>query len=300
MVPWEEFPLLADGTRTFGGQVEDEWNTIRRVSDVWGEGRIPPLLAKSAENNTLVFEEIGGTRMDQIVKWSGWARSHSRPNAAVVFQAGIWLRILHDATFERTEVIDIPGVVHAVRQILRSKGLESTRYGAQALRLLDGARSLVGGRGKVEVPVCLQHGDYSLPNLIWDHRRQHLWIADFEHSRPGNILQDLGSFLFNLRSKYMLPWASRRIVMGLEEAFWTGYGPLPGHTLVMANAIATARIFYHLLPRLLTRRTRRGWVAGLTASLYRGFIEPFAIERLPKIPVQPSRLSASKSALYAD
>ena len=75
----------------------------------------------------------------------------------------------------------------------------STPYAELALRVLESARSGLSSRTSLRVPVALNHGDFSLPNLIWNHDRQHLWVVDFELSALRPIFYDLCTMIFELR-----------------------------------------------------------------------------------------------------
>ena len=299
VVPWEELRLLRQEALPFGGQVESEWNAITRLQGLIPGHRIPTPVGKSVEHGTLVFEAVSGTRMDHRVHWSGWSRTRARSNARVLFEAGTWLRKVHEATFERTESLDVRDVAGAIRQILQVRRVEHTRYGELALKSFASVSAELSGSGKLQVPVCLQHGDFSLPNMIWDDRRHRLWIIDLEHSRPAMILQDLVSIILNLRSRYVYPFTSLSVVMGLEDAFWTGYGETRWEIRAMANAIATASIFYKLFPKLLTRRARRGRMAGLAAAVYRIAIEPRIVKRIRENANLRANAACSQAALLA-
>jgi hypothetical protein len=77
-------------------------------------------------------------------------------------------------------------------------------------------------------------------------------------------------------------WPSKSLrtaVKTLEEAFWRGYGAISVDLAAALDAISTARLFYFLLPRLLHRGKRRGWVAGAEASFYIRWLEPLMIKR---------------------
>ena len=300
VVPWEELRLLRQEALPFGGQVESEWNAITRLNRLIPDHRIPAPMGKSVEHGTLVFEAVSGTRMDHRVHWAGWSRTRARSNARVVFEAGTWLRRVHEATFERTESVDVREVARTIQQILRIQGVEHTRYGGLALRSFASVSADLASRGKLDVPLCLQHGDFTLPNLIWDDRVQRLWIIDLEHSRPATVLQDLASLILNLRSRYVYPFTSRSVVMALEDAFWNGYGETPRETRALANAIATACIFYKLLPKLLTRGARRGRLAGLAAAIYRSAIEPSIVRRILANSRPPVSAPCPQAALVAD
>lgn len=114
---------------------------------------------------------------------------------------------------------------------------------------------------------------------MWDTERDRVILIDLEHSAYGNVLHDLCNFVFNLRTQLLYPFISASIVKALESAFWEGYGTTSDGILAAVNAIATARLFYFLLPRRLSRRDRHGWVGSLQSALYGRFFEPAMIER---------------------
>ena len=293
LFPLEHAARISEATRPIGDQVEAEANMVLKFQDLAGNKHTPALLGMSARNRTLVFEELEGTRLDRLVKWSRHKQSKAEPSTAAMFQAGGWLKQVHDASFEGKEIVDIHEMLETVGNFLRSERLESTLYAFHALRALENVFQSLGGRGAISAPVAVSHGDFSLANLLWDDNRNRLWIIDFEHSRSRTILHDLASIIFNLRARLLYPLTAGPSVLALEKAFWNGYGTVDEDAVAVVNAIAIARIFYHLLPRLLTRRARRGLAAGIAASVYRSVFQPFMIRRV--IDFGPCGKSAGKA-----
>lgn len=278
--PQGEAALLREPTKPFGGSAGAEWNMMREIQALVGDSHIPRPEGVAAGLGTLVLEEIHGARMDRYTPWSGWNRGRLLTCARVLCLAGAWLRKLHDASVVDHEELQAHETERTVGEILRLKGLRSTRFAPLALAPLEDACREIAAAGDVRVPVCIQHGDFSLPNLVWDTLRQRLWVIDLEHSTRGSILHDLSAITFNLQSQLLYPWRSASVVASLEEAFWAGYGPVSEPIRAMVHAIATARVFYHLLPKLTTRRQRRGWLAGATAAAYIRLLEPAMVRRI--------------------
>jgi hypothetical protein len=84
------------------------------------------------------------------------------------------------------------------------------------------------------------------------------------------------------------PLIPQRVILGAERSFWDGYGSIPEEIPVLVGALASARIFYYSLPRLSSRRKRRGWLKGMTASLYQKFLENIVASRRLGVAAQPA------------
>jgi hypothetical protein len=269
--------------RAVDNQIETEWNMTHQMRALVGDSCIPAPLGKSIEKRIFVSVEVKGTRLDHLMKWSRWDESRAKSCEIAMFRAGALLRKAHERSFQRIETVDPLEVMQKIRNYLRVKGLESTKYATLALKPVEAARQQLRGRAKLNVPFALNHGDFSLPNLIWDSINRRIWLVDFELSGYKTILHDLGTIIFSLRANLMNPLASHT-TLNFERAFWAGYGLISEDIIAFVNAVASSRIFYYLFPKLLTRRERRGWLAGVTASAYRALFERSVIERILTIP----------------
>ncbi len=281
VTPETELDLLLHPEKSFGGSVESEYRMFTRIATPEGNVHLPTILGKSAEEGTLVFEELQGIRMDSYVRWRRWGSSTLHASTSLIVRAAAWLRNLHRDTFDGNDDISTSDVLQTIRSIVTLNDLESTRYGELALGILSTyADSL--NTATLQVPRCVCHADFSFNNLIWDRRRNRLNVIDFEHSVFGNVLYDLCGFIFYLRSHLLLPFTSASVVKAWEEAFWAGYGVVSNDIAATVNALATGRLFFFLLPRLINRRQRRGWIAGAEAAFYIRWFEPTMIERTLK------------------
>lgn len=79
------------------------------------------------------------------------------------------------------------------------------------------------------------------------------------------------------------PLTSQTAVQRCERSFWDGYGGIPEELFVFVNALASARLFYYTLPRLLKWSVDRGRWAGIKAFLYTRALEPFVVQRILRI-----------------
>jgi hypothetical protein len=100
------------------------------------------------------------------------------------------LRTLHDSSTQGYEIIDLEEVLDSLRTLLRMRRLEFTRYGLLATTVMECA--LANPRTSVRVPAALNHGDFTLSNLLWDKKFDQLWVIDFELAAHRPILHDLG------------------------------------------------------------------------------------------------------------
>ena len=197
-----------------------------------------------------------------------------------IYQAGAWLRALHESSTQGCETIEFVEVANALRGLIRRKKLEGTLYGVWALRALELLARHRGPRSSFHMPVALNHGDFSLPNLIWDRYREHLWVVDFELSARKSILHDLCAMIFELRKPLLYPPTSELTVRLLESAFWAGYGAIAEDFFVFVSALATARLFYMSFPRILTLPERRGWRGWLKATVYKALFHRYVTARV--------------------
>jgi hypothetical protein len=261
-------------------QIAAELNLVEKIRSQAGRHSIPALLGHSVEDRILVFELIRGLRMDRHVNWAWPTARRVRSVEAAMFQAGSWLRALHDSSFREYETIDLREAIDALSALMRRKQIESMPYTGLALKVLEFARQGLNPRTSVRVPVALNHGDFSLPNLLWNHEHKHLWVVDFELSSYRPILHDLCTLIATLRRQLLMPLTSPRVVQLLEDAFWRGYGPIPKDLDTLVDGLSRAWLFYDVLPRLTTLKTQRGWRRGLEAFVYKNVLQHFMVARV--------------------
>ncbi len=278
--PEEELAGDENPQRLVEEQVTAEWNMVQEMRSLVGTQNIPAPLGYSIEDRTLVFEAVNGLRMDAYVNWGLPGRRKIQSVEAAMVQAGSWLRAVHESSFQRYETVDVSGAVEALSALTRKRRMETTPYPGYALKVLEFTKQCLRPRTSLRVPVALNHGDFSLPNLIWDDERKQLWVIDFELSSYRPILHDLCTLVATLRHRLLMPYTSPRVVQTLEEAFWKGYGPTDDGLRTMVSGLASAWLFYHVFPRISTLRERRGWRGGLKAVLYKGLFQRYVMARL--------------------
>jgi O-antigen/teichoic acid export membrane protein len=277
-------------------QIENEWNMTKELGALGGPGFVPAPLAKSIKGRTLVWEEVAGIRLDYLVRNCRWADPRGNTTEAALFQAGRWLRRVHDGSFRGSEIVDMGAVSEGIRELGQQNGATSpSRYTLGALQLLQTARAAVG-EDKLEFPVVLSHGDFLLPNLLWNKTSRQLLVFDFEHCGYRNACHDLMAMVFSLRSQLLNPLVPKSAIKRAEESFWNGYGSVSPAMLAFTGAMASARILYASLPRLATRRKRRGWIAGMNAALYKAVFETFVITRRLGVTIAPAALGLTGGA----
>lgn len=268
--------------RSVEDEINLEWNITNQLRALAGPATVPPPIAKSYSARTIVWEQVGGTRLDRFVAWSRLTDQKGSATRAAMFRAGAWLRKVHDAFPRGEEELDISSSLETIPNL--AQGEVSSKYARIAVSLLERALVMAGGSGKLSVPAGLTHGDFCLPNLMWDAKLAQLFVFDFEHFDYGNICRDLAAIIFSLRGCLLNPLIPKSVVVASEESFWAGYGPIAKEMFVCIDALASSRIFCNLFPRLDTRKKRRGWLAGVTASTYRAFLEDYVITRRLGIP----------------
>jgi len=278
--PAEELAVPELPKRPVAAHIVAERNMVQKMRALAGTRNVPVVLGYSVGSRTLVFEEVGGLRMDRFVNWA-WPNEHKmRSVQTAMFQAGAWLRTLHDSSLQGYETVDLAGTVAALRELADRRKLDGTPYGERAHDVLESAVDKLRPQTCLRVPVALNHGDFSLPNLIWDDVREQLWVVDFELSSYRPILHDLCTMLFTLWHPLLRPLTLARVVQLLEGPFWQGYGPVPEDIRTLANGLACARLFYHSLPRVSTLRERHGWKGAVKATLYKSLFQRYMIARV--------------------
>jgi aminoglycoside phosphotransferase (APT) family kinase protein len=193
--------------------------------------------------------------------------------------AGEWLRALHErSTIGRNVIVDIGEMRQGLRSRMRQNGTMSLPYAKRALQALETAIQEIG-KTVFETQCVLSHGDYMMTNLLWTGHSNQLVVVDFENFAPGSVCQDLLSIIFDFRSQLLNPLIPRRLIMGLENAFWEGYGPVAKEVRAFVNGVASSRVFYYHLPRALSTRKKQGGWSAAAASVYETFFQSSMLAR---------------------
>lgn len=279
--PWDKGADTEVPLRPIRDQISAEWDMTLKMRGISrGEG-VPRPLGKSYESRTVVWEEAKGTRLDRVVTRARLANATAESGARGMFLAGRWLRMIHDASIHGEQNLDVGSAISALERLRSGKREKESRYLATASRVLK-ASVAQSGVSSFSVPIAFTHGDFSLPNLLWGKDAGQLSVVDFELCDDRPLCFDLFSLVSDLRAHLLNPFIPKSVIANWERSFWNGYGPMPAETVLFVNAFALARVFYHHLPKLLTRKDRRGWVAGANALVYRMLFERFVItHRLP-------------------
>jgi Phosphotransferase enzyme family len=277
-VPWEVPRGAPPPVRPVGDQIEIEWYMTLKMRALSQGECVPTPFGRSVQARTIVWEEALGTPLVRLVKRSRWKRSIARTGIRALFQAGRWLRKVHDASRRGDEMIDMPDLINRARNFARQMGPQTSEYDCVVPKILETALPEVGSGG-FRVPVAFTHGDFCLSNLIKASASGRLTVIDFEMCDIRPIHHDLFGLVSELHSQLLNPIVPKFVIRAWEEAFWAGYGPTSRQMRSFVKALALARVFYHDLFRMLSRRERKGWVAGLNAQLYRTILEPVVLTR---------------------
>ena len=281
-VPWESSSTSVAPVRQVSEQIEVEWEMTRKMRALAGGNFVPEPLGMSIPARTIVWEEACGVRLDRAVKWSRWKRSFAEQGIHAMLQAGMWLRRVHDASDAGTEAVDMSVIISRASEFARENRPNISDYERAVPKVLEAAVSEIGS--VFHVPVAFTHGDFCLSNLISESANGRVAIIDFELCKVRPVYHDLFALLSELYSQFLNPLVPKSVIQSWEKAFWEGYGPASTEIKAFARALALARIFYHDLYRLLTRRKRKGWIAGLNAQLYRMLLEPIVLTRRLDLP----------------
>jgi aminoglycoside phosphotransferase (APT) family kinase protein len=282
--PWELSSHLNVPARSADSQVAAEWKRANELRALGGAVHIPVPLGKSDAARTIVWERVDGVRVDHLVARWGARKDRERSATDALLQAGAWLRKIHDSSVQAEQSVDVAQVFETLREWTMRTRCSWDKDHRRALGLLSAAQETIGGSGKILSPVTLTHGDFALPNMMWDDKRDGLVVLDFEHSDYRSSWHDLATLLFSLRGRLLNPFMPKRLISGLEEAFWTGYGPVSREARCIVEAVALSRIFYYYLPRIETRWQRRGWLRGAVANFYLASVKNRVLERRLGIP----------------
>lgn len=280
--PWESSGASAEPARPVSEQIEVEWDMTHKMRALAGGECVPEPLGKSIPARTIVWEEARGVRLDRAARWSRWKRSFAAQGAHAMLQAGRWLRKVHDASHLGAEAVDTSVLINRASEFARENAPSISEYERAVPKILEAALPEIGS--VFLAPVAFTHGDFCLSNLISESANGRVAVIDFELCGVRPVYHDLFALLSELYSQFLNPLVPKTVIQSWERAFWEGYGPASMEIKAFARALALARIFYHDLYRLLTRRKRKGWIAGLNAQLYRMLLEPIVITRRLDLP----------------
>ncbi len=278
--PSEELSGVYPTPKPLREQITVEWKMAQKIRSLVGTRNVPAPLGHSVEHRILVFQEVSGLRMDRFANyhWPGHGKLTSLSTA--VFHAGAWLRRLHESSAQATETVDFKQNAADLARLAHTRAIDLTSSAGRLLRMLEAAGRELDEKDSFPIPVALCHGDFTLPNLLWNPGREHLWVIDFELSGRRPILHDLCTMIFDLRKRLLHPLTLPRVIRECEESFWKGYGPIPRDLMAVVNALAASRVLYSSLPRISTLRDRRGWKGGVKASIYKLFFKDLMLARL--------------------
>ncbi len=283
--PWEMSGGFPEPVRSASEQIEAEWEMAHKMRELSGGSSVPTPLGKSVPARTIVWDEASGTLLIRMLKKSRWKVSFVSTGASVLFQAGMWLRNVHETSRQSTEIIEMPALIGLVNDFMeQQRPKNGSPYHRIVMKILEESLLEIGGAGAFRVPVAFTHGDFCLSNLIGESAGCRLNVVDFELCAFRPICHDLFALVSDLRSQLLNPVVPKSVILSWEKSFWAGYGPISVQIRAFVDALALARIFYHHLYRLLTRRQRRGWIAGVNAQLYRTFLERMIITRRLDLP----------------
>lgn len=283
-IPWETPEGALEPTRPVSEQIEAEWNMTLKMQALSGGRSVPAPFGRSASAGTIVWEEVQGIPLVRLLKSSRWRGSIAAAGAKALFHAGMWLRNIHEASRQERETIDMHHLIKLANDFVRQKGPHTSSYDRVVPKILEASLAEIGGAGTVRVPIAFTHGDFCLSNLIAEITNYQLAVVDFEMCGDRPIHYDLFGLVYELRSQLLNPVVPKAVILSWEKSFWAGYGPTSAQLHAFVKAMALARIFYHDFFQLLTRRERKGWIAGATGQFYRTFLEPMVITRRLDLP----------------
>lgn len=289
--PWESSTSSTTPVRAVTEQIDTEWDMTMRMLRLSGGRSVPVPLGRSLAARTIVWEEADGSSLDRALKWSRWRKLMADRSAEALFKAGAWLRSVHEASHQGIEVIKARDLIQTAIRLSRQNQRNGGHYETMAAKILEMSLMTMGDKSNFEVPVALTHGDFSLANLLWDPVGKQLAVVDFELSASRPIYYDLFTLITDLRAMLLNPILPKSVIQLWEESFWHGYGAISMEIVNFVKALALARIFYYHFTRLLTRRERKGLIGGISAQLYRTFLERRII--LHRLDLAPDLIHSS-------
>jgi len=263
--------------RSVEDQIDFEWEMTNKLREVGGSDRVPAPLGKCPVTKTIVWEQVSGRRLEQLIKQTGWRDPRGYRSTAALFQAGAWLSKVHDLLPLRLATMDFHTLMDGIPDLVQKEGWP--QCAGIARKVLEETVASLHGTRELSVPVGLVHGDFNLENLIWNAKTRQLFIVDFERCGQGAISYDLVSIIFCLRVKLLNPFIPKGVIELWEKSFWAGYGSIPGELRACIDAQATLLSFGSFLLGLSTRKNQHGWLAASTSTVYKAFLENHLLRR---------------------
>jgi Phosphotransferase enzyme family len=276
VTPWKEIFRPSQEWRRADEQLELEWNRSCELQTKLGASCLARPLGRSLASRTLVWEQLHGKPVLDDLVFRSRVSSRAATAAAALRQAGSWLRRLHERTACGSEALEATSILNSVLQIIESE--EPSAYVDRAAIVVRSSLERLRGQA-ICSPLALNHGDFTLANLMWSRPSGQLGVVDFENAMPVGTWRDLATMVLSLRKQLLNPVVSRRAVMEMEDAFWAGYGDVGQPMLIFVYALAISRILFYYPHRIATRGKRRGWRGAITGSLYRSLMQNSMIER---------------------
>jgi hypothetical protein len=274
-VPWHQVLIAFKHERSAECQVKLEALARTELGQVMDVSAIAECRGSSMPFRTIVWERLSGTSVLGLLRRSRLFDPLGKTCRAIAFEAGTWLRQLHDTTQQGTEELRVgESIDTVVRQIPSKNNSASTK---RAVELLRCCAERLGS--SLLTQVSRNHGDFTLVNLILDHSTHRLYVTDFENSEYAATWQDLASITFSLRKQLLNPLIPAQIVRGMEQSFWDGYGDIAPELFQFIQALATSRILVHCPERVETGMDRRAWTKEIAGSLYRSFVRTKLMSR---------------------
>jgi hypothetical protein len=282
-VPWDDAGVNAPILRSIAEQIEVEWNTTHQLRRLLSVTTLPEPIGRSVSSKTIVWGDVHGVSFNEFVKRPRLWGARTPLFAKGVAATGAWLRCLHERSLTgRSVIVDLGEIRQGLQARMRQNGLMSFPYAKRALQALDSAIAEIG-RTVFEAPAVLSHGDFMMTNLLWNAHSGDLFVVDFENFGPASACQDLLSIIFDFRSQLLNPLIPRSLIVELEKTFWEGYGPVAKEVRAFVNGVASSRVFYYHLPRVLSTRKEQGGWSAAAASVYETFFQSSMLARCLQI-----------------
>jgi aminoglycoside phosphotransferase len=278
-LPWKEVFGGVVASRAASDQVDMEWQATHSFRGFSQSGTVPAALAFSQSEKTIVWERVDGHRLDRLLKRSRLVSGAGECCVKALADAGRWLRTVHDASTQGTKAVDLGQWISVITDVMqRESGNSETPYQMSAREVLNATRLMISGQSVVELPVVMNHGDFTLANMIWDDEQRCLFVVDLENPAAAGPHYDLLTAIFSLRSKLLNPVISPDVIRNAERSFWESYGTVPWQLTHFVNAVAVARALWQFGPKMEARQ-QHGWIGALTSSVYRAIFESSLLTR---------------------
>lgn len=251
-------------------QIETEWTAGEQLSSISRAVVIPKGIARS--RNVIVWEYFPGAPLDSMVKQSWTTGLSETEGSQALTDAGSWLRGLHESCARGVGSVDLGEAVTVLLQYRRTLPRKLHGHVDTALSFIEFATEFLNAK-QVYVSRSLTHGDFSLPNLLWDAGSARLAVVDYEHAAERTVVHDLVVLLCNLRAKLLNPVIPASTIERLEASFWRGYGPVSRELAVLVNSLASAWVFYHFIPKISLDLQNQSWMKRVMLVAYEKFLQ---------------------------